>query len=189
MYSSILVFLAFVSTQVMAQAPYSNQPMYDPNIPVEFGAGTNRQLVPLPPHLPQYLPNGAINLDEVWTQDGGARLYWNTVIIPKELKMAGAYWIDPALVPNLIPQQPAQTRRRYRSVKKTRRTKVKVPANASSTSLTPPAIPLPVTPVVEEKQQTIPPLTASQTSRAEVSSSPVPPPNQEDRSVTPPPLQ
>lgn len=192
MYCAMFAFVALASAPAMAQAPYSNQPMYDPNIPVEFGAGTNRQLVPLPPHLPAYLPNGAINLDEVWTQDGGARLYWNTVIIPKELKMAGAYWIDPALVPNLVTQQqPGRVRRRYRTAK-IRRPRVKIPANASSTSLTPPAIPLPVTPMSEERQaqtQSIPPLTAAQATKAEPAPTRTSPADQEDRSVTPPPLQ
>lgn len=185
-------FLACAPVQIMAQAPYSNQPMYDPNIPVEFGSGSSRPLVPLPPHLPEYLPNGAINLDEVWIQDGGARLYWNTVIIPTQLKMGGATWIDPALVPQLFPQKYTPPRRRYRSAAKSRAAKVKIPAGATSTSLTPPAIPLPVTPVVEEKQQQdIPPLTASSAQPKKTQAAPAhtSPAAQEDRSIAPPPLQ
>ncbi|MDE5879120.1 MAG: hypothetical protein K2G99_03725, partial [Desulfovibrio sp.] len=68
---------------------------------------TPQNPVQLPPQLPAYLPNGAVNLDEAWIQDGGARLYWNTLLIPRQLKMAGATWVDPALVPPLFaPPQP-----------------------------------------------------------------------------------
>lgn len=185
----IAIFIAaiLIPTYVFSAEPYSTQPAYDP-VPGEFGAGRGGQLVPLPPTLPEYLPNGAVNLDEAWTQDGGARLYWNTVIIPRELKMAGAYWIDPALVPQLTIQKQYPVKRRYYRRRVTQTTKA--PKNAASTALKAPAIPLPVTPT---ETSTIPPLTAAQAAPAnsrEIIQQPVTSPaSQENRSITPPPLQ
>lgn len=115
------------------------------------------------PALPYYLPGGGVNLDEAWTRDGGARMYWNSTYIPKQLNMAGATWVDPALVPELVIQQQKKqpvkkrvTRRYYKrkvAVKKPVRV-ARAPKNAGSRSLRSPAIPLPVTP--------IPPLSANQ---------------------------
>ena len=178
------LILALFAAPSMAAAPASNQPAYDPNIPVEFGSGRAAPLVPLPPQVPQFLPNGAVNLDYVWTQDGGARLYWNDVIIPKELKMAGASWIDPALVPQLVPDSKSRAVRRYyskayrRPARKRTVAKAKVPPRVASTSLKSPAIPLPLTPVAE-KPAPVPPLKAAQASPAD----------QEVVTVTPPRLQ
>lgn len=190
---SIFLCLALAGTGVLAAEPYSNQPSYNP-VPGEFGSGSSRALVPLPPQLPEYLPNGAINLDEVWIQDGGARPYWNIVLIPQQLKMGGATWIDPALVPQLIGPQPKQ-RRRYRTYRR-RPAKVvhaRPPANVGSTALKSPTIPLPVTPVEEKKQEKpIPPLTASRAKKEEV---PVPtgnatiPEEPDNAPILPPRLQ
>ncbi len=196
-FSAIILAMGLSPAMAAGAAPYSNQPAYDPNIPIEFGSGSPTPLVPLPPHLPEYLPNGAINLDEVWIQDGGARLYWNAVIIPRQLKMAGATWIDPALVPQLLPQKQARPASRYYR-KTTRTKKAKVPPTASKASLDAPAIPVPVTPVAESKpeQSDIPPLKAAATKpapRAQVPAKPVPPVaapgSEENRQITPPPLQ
>lgn len=194
----LLLCLTCMPSLVFAQAPYSNQPAYDPNIPVQFGAGSQGGVVALPPELPEYLPNGAINLDEVWTQDGGARLYWNDVIIPRELKMAGNAWIDPALVPQLIPEKQTPVRRAWRRSRARASTvkKVKVPPNVASTSLKSPAIPLPLTPV-ETEQKDIPPLKAAQSTTVKAAeqktvTSPAPArPRAETEmpDVTPPPLQ
>lgn len=177
------ILSVFWVTPSMAAAPVSNQPAYAPNIPVEFGSGSATPLVPLPPHVPEYLPNGAINLDYVWTEDGGARLYWNNVIIPKELKMGGNTWIDPALVPDLFQSRPVrQVRRSYvRRPARKKVAKAKIPAKVASTSLRSPAIPLPVTPV--KQPETIPPL------KAPAKAAPVSPADQEVSSVTPPRLQ
>lgn len=187
----LAALLAALPALSVAQAPYSTQPNYDPNIPVQFGAGEQRLVVPLPPQLPEYLPNGAINLDEVWTQDGGARLYWNNVIIPRELKMAGNYWIDPALVPQLIPEKQTPVRRvwRGRKARATKIRKAKVPPNVASTALKKPAIPLPVTPV-ETEASAIPPLKAA--ASAPVKETPknlAPRAETEMPDITPPPLQ
>ncbi|MBD5627659.1 MAG: hypothetical protein HDQ90_09330, partial [Desulfovibrio sp.] len=115
---------------------------------------TRQNPVQLPPQLPAYLPNGAVNLDEAWIEDGGARLYWNTLLIPRQLKMAGATWVDPALVPPLFPpQQAKQPRKRWRAPRKAAPkavTTVKVPEGVGSTALicvpaAPGVIPLPLT--------------------------------------------
>ncbi|MFT4300858.1 MAG: hypothetical protein QM579_03810 [Desulfovibrio sp.] len=60
--------------------------------------------------LPQTLPDGGANLNEAWMRNGGARLYWNTLTQPRQIRMAGAAFADPAAVPELMssPQgQPA----------------------------------------------------------------------------------
>lgn len=191
--SSIFLLFCLLCAPAMtfAQAPYSTQPAYDPNIPVQFGAGgQERMIVPLPPQLPEYLPNGAINLDEVWIQDGGARLYWNDVIIPRELKMAGNAWIDPALVPQLIPEKQTPVRRVWRKSRSrvSKVKKAKVPANVASTALKSPAIPLPVTPLATE-QKTVPPLKAPQQQTVTSPAPTRPRAETEMPDVTPPPLQ
>lgn len=52
--------------------------------------------------LPQTLPDGGANLNEAWVRHGGARLYWNTLMQPRQLRMAGASFADPAAVPELM---------------------------------------------------------------------------------------
>lgn len=110
-----ILFILFLPVTAFAAEPFSSQPANNP-VPYVFGAGRTSSPVALPPTFPQYLPNGAINLDEAWIQKGGARLYWNTIIIPRQLKMGGASWVDPALVPLLI-QEPAEKKykRTYKS--------------------------------------------------------------------------
>lgn len=53
--------------------------------------------------LPQTLPNGSSNLTEIWMRSGGARLYWNTLTQPRQIRMVGAAFADPAAVPELMP--------------------------------------------------------------------------------------
>lgn len=52
--------------------------------------------------LPQTLPDGGPNLTEAWTRTGGARLYWNTLTQPRQIRMVGAAFADPAAVPELM---------------------------------------------------------------------------------------
>lgn len=99
--------------------------------------------VPLPPRLPAFLPSGGANLDEAWIQDGGARLYWNTLVIPRQLRMGGARFVDPASVPELLPPgsvkvvQPVPRRRAAARPKASQSAKtVSAPAHAGSTALT-----------------------------------------------------
>lgn len=144
-----MIFCCFLLTEAAFGAePMSTQPFDNP-VPGEFGAGGQRLTGGLPPSFPAYLPNGAVNLDEAWIEDGGARYYWNLVIVPRQLKMGGAYWVDPALVPILIPQTTQKAvRRNYSRVVRPKVAKVaKAPARAGSTALRAPAIPLPVDPV------------------------------------------
>lgn len=139
------LFLCYPAFCVAAE-PMSTAPHVNP-IPGEFGAGSQPLTGALPPSFPEYLPNGAVNLDEAWIQDGGARYYWNTIIVPRQLKMSGAYWIDPALVPRLTIQPQQKAARRYRRTAPTSRVVTPAPVNASSRALRSPAIPLPVEPV------------------------------------------
>lgn len=158
---SILI-IALALAPASSHAATTLQPGYD-----TFAEPTpdgQPNVAPQSPHVPAYLPDGATNLDSVWTQDGGARLYWNSVVIPQQLKMAGATWVDPALVPELITTQPKVHRKRYypkrRRVAAKRKVTARAPVNAASTALTPPpAIPLPVTQVPQRNP--IPPLGAS----------------------------
>ncbi|OXS29091.1 MAG: hypothetical protein BCS36_01315 [Desulfovibrio sp. MES5] len=52
--------------------------------------------------LPQTLPDGGPNLTEAWMRTGGARLYWNTLTQPRQIRMVGAAFADPAAVPELM---------------------------------------------------------------------------------------
>ena len=52
--------------------------------------------------LPQTLPDGGPNLTESWMRTGGARLYWNTLTQPRQIRMVGAAFADPAAVPELM---------------------------------------------------------------------------------------
>lgn len=58
--------------------------------------------------LPQTLPNGSSNLTEIWMRSGGARLYWNTLTQPRQIRMVGAAFADPAAVPELMPSPQGQ---------------------------------------------------------------------------------
>lgn len=198
-----------------SNAPASTIPAENPNVPRVMGSGSAAPLLPLPPQVPQFMPSGAPNLDWYWTEDGGARLYWNDVIIPQQLKMAGATWIDPALVPQLVVTKAAPRKRYYK--RRIKRVKSTAPAKAGSTSLKSPAVPLPLNPgsgaenteTTKDKpaEQTsgIPPLTAPKATASPHKSAPrktrasaerktrppvqVTPASTEDITVTPPPLQ
>lgn len=141
----IFFVLCFYGAGVFAAEPMSTAPHVNP-VPGEFGAGNETFTGAMPPHFPEYLPNGAINLDQAWIQDGGARYYWNTILVPRQLKMSGAYWIDPALVPQLTIQPQKKVVRRYRRPV-AKKVVSAAPVNASSRALRSPAIPLPVEPV------------------------------------------
>ena len=58
---------------------------------------------------PQTLPDGGPNLNAAWLRHGGARLYWNTLMQPQQLRMVGAGFADPAAVPELMPSPQGQT--------------------------------------------------------------------------------
>lgn len=67
------------------------------------------ETVHLPSSPPPTLPDGGANLNEAWVRHGGARLYWNTLMQPRQLRMAGASFADPAAVPDLMPSPQGQT--------------------------------------------------------------------------------
>lgn len=152
--SLFAVFFSLVCLPVAAFAASAPPPPgYEPSLPVEY---VNQGGVP---PLPEYLPDGASNLDSVWTQDGGARLYWNAQTRPIQLKMNGMSWIDPASVPELLLQQPAKPKRRYYRPRRVAKTApAKVVASKS------PAIPLPVTRAPQKRRAApkVPPLKAAQ---------------------------
>lgn len=147
--SLLVLALCVPAGHALAASSYTG---YDAGPPINL-APTPQNPVQLPPQLPAYLPNGAVNLDEAWIQNGGARLYWNTLLIPRQLKMSGATWIDPALTPQLIQPQAAPARkrsytRRKAETKPTATVKAPEGAGATSLKLMPPAsaaIPLPLT--------------------------------------------
>ena len=62
-------------------------------------------------------PAGQTNLTRIWTDKGGARLYWNTLVDPLQIRMAGARFDDPAAVPELrlTPPEIKPVPRRYRN--------------------------------------------------------------------------
>lgn len=103
---------------------------------------------PLPPSLPALTPSGGVNLDEAWIRGGGARLYWNTLVIPRQIRMGGARFVDPATVPELFP---SDEKKAVRPVRRSSRSRVVAPAatqksaqstppaGAASTALKPPA--------------------------------------------------
>ncbi|WP_298033443.1 hypothetical protein [uncultured Desulfovibrio sp.] len=103
--------------------------------------------VPLSPQLPELTPSGGVNLDEAWIQNGGARLYWNTLVSPRQIRMGGARFVDPAAVPELLPSggnkavRPAQRHVRTKVVVPAKRQKTAQrtpPAGSASTALRPP---------------------------------------------------
>lgn len=122
-------------------------------------AGTGYEGLPPAPvvpgqiRLPAFLPNGVANLEEIWTEEGGARPYWNSVRRPIQLRMGGATWVDPALVPDLFtPVKKAapvrkRTRKRATHLRKKPLAAAKVPAKAGATALKKPAAAIPAVPL------------------------------------------
>lgn len=152
----LLLALALAPERVIAATPAQTAPGYEPTLGADVQG-------PYPASLPQYLPDGAVNLNEAWVLYGGARPYWNSVYIPRQLNLNGATWVDPASVPDLFQRQQVQ-KRTWRPVtrkvvrKRVAKATTKPPRRAVSRKLTPPAIPLPVTPVPQNN--VIEPLTA-----------------------------
>lgn len=54
----------------------------------------------------------ADTLNDVWIRDGGARLYYDALVRPRDLNMNGARWEDPALNHRLPPLYEPQPRKR-----------------------------------------------------------------------------
>lgn len=93
------------------------------------------EAVPLPPQVPAHTPSGATNLTDVWLHSGGGRLYWNTLVTPRQIALEGARFVDPAAVPELAMTPQADKKTPVRQVK--RKVKVSKAAPQSATSPAP----------------------------------------------------
>ena len=79
-----------------------------------------------------------------WKDYGGARLYWLSVAQPRQIRMGGLPFVDPASHPLLVPEEKATTRRASTRRRTNRQTSSavrtqKAPKDAGSTSLRKPA--------------------------------------------------
>ncbi len=92
------------------------------------------EAVALPPQVPSHTPSGATNLTDVWLHNGGGRLYWNTLVTPRQIALEGARFVDPAAVPELALTPPADkkpaVRHAARKVKVSKATPQAAPASA-----------------------------------------------------------
>ncbi|QCC86443.1 hypothetical protein DDIC_11280 [Desulfovibrio desulfuricans] len=113
--------------------------------PVSEAAAVDVQ--PLPPQVPARTPSGATNINDVWLHSGGGRLYWNTLVAPRQIALEGARFEDPAAVPELAMTPPADKKKPVRHA--SRKVKVSkaapkaapaaVPKGVGKTSLQAPA--------------------------------------------------
>ena len=92
--------------------------------------------------------SGSIDINQRvqdWKDYGGARLYWLSVASPRQIRMGGLPFVDPASHPLLTPETKAPARRSSARRKTTRRQNTsavrtqKAPKDAGSTSLRKPA--------------------------------------------------
>ena len=93
------------------------------------------EVVPLPPQVPAHTASGATNLTDVWLHSGGGRLYWNTLVTPRQIALEGARFVDPAAVPELAMTPQADKKAPARQAK--RKVKVSKAAPQSATSPAP----------------------------------------------------
>lgn len=91
--------------------------------------------------------SGSIDINQRvqdWKDYGGARLYWLSVAYPRQIRMGGLPYVDPASHPLLTPEQKAPARRTVRrSTARRQATSAvrtqKAPKDAGSTSLRKPS--------------------------------------------------
>ena len=93
------------------------------------------EAVPLPPQVPAHTASGATNLTDVWLHSGGGRLYWNTLVTPRQIALEGARFVDPAAEPELAMTPQADKKTPVRQAK--RKVKVSKAAPQSATSPAP----------------------------------------------------
>ena len=93
------------------------------------------EAVPLPPQVPAHTDTGATNLTDVWLHSGGGRLYWNTLVTPRQIALEGARFVDPAAVPELAMTPQVVKKAPARQVK--RKVKVSKAAPQPATSPAP----------------------------------------------------
>ena len=115
--------------------------------------------------VPPTMPNGAPNLTWHWIEGGGARLYQNTILTPRQVRLMGARWVDPASVPPLClsNDQGDPCQRKQRRTQRRHRPRAAQPV----TSQTKPdaAKPAQVKPDTAKPAQTKPAATSSRSSR------------------------
>ena len=85
----------------------------------------------LPPQVPARTASGAANITDVWLHNGGGRLYWNTLVTPRQVALEGAHFVDPAAMPELALTPPAGKKAPVRHTRKAKPAKV-TPADAAS---------------------------------------------------------
>lgn len=90
------------------------------------------EVVPLPPQVPAHTASGATNLTDVWLHSGGGRLYWNTLVAPRQIALEGARFVDPAAVPELALTPQADKKSPARQVKRKVKVSKAAPQPASS---------------------------------------------------------
>lgn len=91
--------------------------------------------------------SGSIDINQRvqdWKDYGGARLYWLSVAQPRQIRMGGLPFVDPASHPLLTPEQKTTVRRSSRNRSNRRQTSSatrtqKAPKDAGATSLRKPA--------------------------------------------------
>lgn len=97
--------------------------------------------------FPAYTASGQVNLHDVWLRYGGGRLYWKTLVNPRQIYLAGARFVDPASVPPLDMGAPKSKPARHRARRarpappKAAAAPVMPPKDAASTALRPPEKP------------------------------------------------
>ena len=52
--------------------------------------------------VPQWTREGQLNLTHEWIEHGGARLYWNSLLMPRQVRLVGMRFKDPADRPLLL---------------------------------------------------------------------------------------
>ncbi|MBO4334498.1 MAG: hypothetical protein J5846_01510 [Desulfovibrio sp.] len=52
--------------------------------------------------VPQWTRDGQLNLTHEWIEHGGARLYWNSLLTPRQVRLVGMRFKDPADRPFLL---------------------------------------------------------------------------------------
>lgn len=87
----------------------------------------------LPPQIPARTASGAANITDVWLHNGGGRLYWNTLVTPRQVALEGARFVDPAAMPELALTPPADKKAPVRNARKAKTAKA-TPAGAAGTA-------------------------------------------------------
>ena len=125
--------------------------------PVSESAAVDVQ--PLPPQVPARTSSGATNINDVWLHSGGGRLYWNTLVAPRQIALEGARFEDPAAVPELAMTPPADKKKPVRHA--SRKVKVSKAAPSAAPAAVPKGVGKTSLQVPASQSSTIPPLGAA----------------------------